>query len=341
MSKNRPEQPSTQAKRWPKILAPYRRSSLGRSLVELAITLGPFVLLWFGMWAALQVGYWLSLLIAIPTAGFLVRLFAIQHDCSHDSFFGSRAANTWAGRVIGILTLTPFDAWRRAHALHHASSGNLDQRGIGDVTTLTVGEYRARSVLGRLLYRAYRHPVVMFGIGPAYLFVLQHRLPIGLMRGHGISPWVSAMATNLGIAAVAAALIWAVGPAAFLMLHLPVAMLAATAGVWLFYVQHQFEGTHWERISDWSHPEAALHGSSHYVLPPVLRWISANIGAHHVHHLSSRIPFYRLPEVLRDHPELDQTGRLTVRQSLACVRLVLWDEAERRLVSFAKLRSRG
>jgi omega-6 fatty acid desaturase (delta-12 desaturase) len=325
------------AKPWPAVLAPYRKPRLAQSLVELVCTLGPFVALWVAMWMALEAGYWLSLLLAIPTAAFLVRLFMIQHDCSHDAFFGNRAANTWAGRMIGVLTLTPFGAWRRSHSLHHASSGNLDQRGIGDITTLTVEEYRSRSTWGRLLYRAYRHPLVMFGIGPAYLFLLQHRLPVGLMRGHGVAPWVSAMGTNLAIAVVALVAIWAMGLSTFLMLHLPVAVLAASAGVWLFYVQHQFEDTSWERTGEWSHADAALHGSSHYVLPPVLRWFSANIGAHHVHHLSSRIPFYRLPEVLRDHPELNDLGRLTLRESLGCVKLVLWDEAERRLIPFAGL----
>jgi omega-6 fatty acid desaturase (delta-12 desaturase) len=329
--------PSPQPKPWPVVLAPYREPSLVQSLVELTVTLGPFLGLWVAMWLALTVGYWLSLLLAIPTAAFLVRLFMIQHDCSHDAFFRNRSANTWAGRMIGVLTLTPFGAWRRSHGLHHASSGNLDQRGIGDITTLTVEEYRARPLWGRMTYRAYRHPLVMFGIGPAYLFLLQHRLPMGLMRGHGVSPWVSAMGTNLAIVLVALAAAWAVGPATFLMLHLPVAVLAGSAGVWLFYVQHQFENTSWERAADWTHAEAALHGSSHYVLPPVLRWFSANIGAHHVHHLSSRIPFYRLPEVLRDHPELNGLGRLTLTQSLGCVKLVLWSEAERRLVSFASL----
>lgn len=329
--------PSTSSKRWTALLARYREPSLRRSLFEIAVTLGPFVALWLAMWFALDVGYWLTLLLAIPTAAFLVRLFMIQHDCSHDAFFGSRSANVWVGRVLGVLTLTPFDAWRRSHSHHHASSGNLDQRGIGDVTTLTVEEYRSSSLWARLAYRAYRHPLVMFGIGPAYLFLLQHRLPVGLMTGHGLSPWISAMGTNAAILSVSLVLMALIGPATFLMIHLPVAVLAGSAGVWLFYVQHQFEETTWARSPEWTHAEAALHGSSHYVLPPPLRWLSANIGAHHIHHLSSRIPFYRLPEVLRDYPELNDIGRLTLRQSLGCVRLVLWDDAERRLVTFASL----
>ena len=187
--------------------------------------------------------------------------------------------------------------------MHHATSGNLDRRGIGDIDTLTVREYLARSRWGRLRYRLYRHPLVMFGIGPAYLFLLQHRLPVGLMRG-GWRPWLSTMATNLAIAAIVAALIWLVGVRPFLLVHLPIMLLAASIGVWLFYVQHQFEDTVWADGQDWNMHEAALHGSSHYDLPAVLRWFTANIGMHHVHHLCSRIPFYRLPHVLRDHPEL-------------------------------------
>lgn len=323
--------------RWPKILAAYREPSLARSIFEIVITAVPFVALWIAMWASLQVGYWLCLLLALPAAGFLVRLFIIQHDCSHGSFFRGRRANDWVGRVIGVVTLTPHDVWRRTHALHHASSGNLDRRGIGDVDTLTVREYVALSRRGRLAYRLYRHPLVMFAIGPAYLFILQHRLPLGLMRT-GWQPWMSAMATNAGIAMLTAGLIWLVGIGPFLMIHLPIALIGAAVGVWLFYVQHQFEHTLWQPGAEWSHPEAALHGSSHYDLPAVLRWFTANIGVHHVHHLCSRIPFYRLSEVLRRHPELASVSRLTLMQSFGCVRLVLWDEARQRLVSFRDAR---
>jgi omega-6 fatty acid desaturase (delta-12 desaturase) len=236
--------------------------------------------------------------------------------------------------------MTPYDCWRHTHAAHHATSGNLDQRGMGDIDTLTVREFRARPLLGRIRYRLYRHPLVMFGIGPAYLFLLKHRLPFGLMRA-GWKPWVSAMATNFAIALIAATLIWFIGVKAFLLVHLPVILLAATFGVWLFYVQHQFEQTTWERGEDWNLHADALHGSSHYDLPAVLRWFTANIGIHHVHHLCSRIPYYRLPQALRDHPELRGLGRLTLLQSFSCVRLVLWDEAQRRLVSFRDVRAPG
>ena len=323
-----------------KELAPYRESSSARSLFELVVTAVPFLLTWFLIWAAVDAGYWIGLLLAVPAAGFLVRLFLIQHDCGHGSFFPNRPTNDWVGRILGVLTLTPYDYWRHSHALHHATSGNLDHRGIGDIDTLTVGEFQARTPLRQFLYRLYRHPIVMFGIGPAYLFLLRHRLPMGLMRS-GWRPWVSAMATNAAIAILVAAAIWLVGVGPFLLVHLPITLLAAAIGVWLFYVQHQFEDTFWDHEGDWSFQEAALHGSSHYDLPPILRWFTANIGVHHVHHLSSRIPYYRLPEVLRDRPELQDVGRLTLLDSLRSVRLVLWDEKKRRLVSFREALQAG
>ncbi len=321
------------ARIWAQILARYRKPSGARSTFEIVITVVPLVLLWILMWATLDLGYWFCLLLAVPAAGFLVRLFMIQHDCGHGAFFHHRLANDWVGRVIGVLTLTPYDFWRRTHAIHHASSGNLDRRGIGDIRTLTVQEYLALSRWGRLRYRLYRHPIVMFGLGPAYLFILRHRLPIGVMCG-GCQPWLSTMATNAAIAALVAIVIWFVGVGPFLLVHLPIAFLAASIGVWLFYVQHQFEGTFWAEDWAWNLHAAALHGSSHYDLPGILRWFTANIGVHHIHHLCSRIPYYRLPDVLREHPELVATGRLTLLQSLRCVRLVLWDGDGLRLISF-------
>ena len=323
-----------------KLLVDYSKPSNARGIVELAITALPLVALWAAAWFAYWLGHpWASLLIAIPAAGFLVRLFMIQHDCGHGAFFSDKRANDWVGRVLGVVTLTPYDFWRHAHAIHHATSGNLERRGVGDIDTLTVDEYRALSRWGRLRYRAYRHPLVMFGIGPAYLFLLRQRLPFGMMRG-GWTPWVSTMATNLAIALIVAGLAWLIGIKAFLLIHLPMMLLAGSAGVWLFYVQHQFEYTTWEVDEKWRPHEAALHGSSHYDLPAFLRWFTANIGVHHVHHLSSRIPYYRLPRVLKDHPELRQLGRLTLMDSFRCVRLVLWDEAQRRLVSFREFRSK-
>jgi acyl-lipid omega-6 desaturase (Delta-12 desaturase) len=329
---------ASDARSWARVLARYREPNDARSIVEIVITLGPLVALWALAWTMYYVGFWwLSLLIAVPAAGFLVRLFMIQHDCGHGAFFSHRLANDWVGRVIGVLTLTPYDFWRLTHAAHHASSGNLDHRGVGDVDTLTVEEYLNLSFWGRLGYRLYRHPVVMFGVGPAYLLVLRQRLPFGMING-GWRPWLSTMATNFAIALVIAALIWFVGIGPFLLVHLPITLIAGSIGVWLFYVQHQFDPTFWARNGEWTLHEAALYGSSFYDLPGVLRWFTANIGVHHVHHLCSRIPFYRLPRALRDHPELRSVSRLTMLHSFRCVRLVLWDEGKRRLITFRELR---
>jgi acyl-lipid omega-6 desaturase (Delta-12 desaturase) len=217
-----------------------------------------------------------------------------------------------------------------------ANGAALDHRGFGDVDTLTVREFLALSRWRQLMYRLYRNPIVMFGVGPMYLFVLQHRLPVGLMRSSWHF-WLSTMATNIAIAALAATMIWLVGLGPFLLVQLPITLLAGSIGVWLFYIQHQFEDTFWARDESWNFHEAALHGSSHYDLPSVLRWFSANIRVHHVHHLCSRIPYYRLPRVLRDHPELAIVGRLTLRDSLHCVRMVLWDERRHRLISFREM----
>jgi len=323
---------------WTQALARYRQPQPLRSVFEIAITVVPFVLFWaVGAYAAMN-GHWWGLLATIPAAGFLVRLFILQHDCGHGSLFSQRPLNDWIGRLIGVFTLTPYDYWRRTHAVHHASSGNLDRRGVGDIDTLTVAEYRSRSPWQRLRYRLYRHPVVMFGVGPAWLFVCQYRLPVGLMRA-GPRPWVSTLATNLAIALPIALMIWAIGLVPFLLVQIPITLMAATGGVWLFYVQHQFEDTHWAESSDWNFQHAALHGSSHYDLPRPLRWLSGNIGIHHVHHLAARIPFYRLPEVLKDFPELKGVSRITFFESLKCVKLVLWDESMLRLVSFREERA--
>jgi acyl-lipid omega-6 desaturase (Delta-12 desaturase) len=325
---------------WIRILKDYREPSRFRSIVELTITVVPFVVLWALAWAAVDSGHWWGLVATVPAAGFLLRLFVIQHDCGHGSFFPTRRANDWLGRTLGVLTLTPYGYWRRTHAAHHANSGNLDERGMGDVDTLTVAEYLALPRWRRLGYRLYRHPVVMFGLAAPFMFFLQHRVPVGLMRA-GRQPWVSTMGTNLAIAVAAAAAIWAVGLVPFLLVHVPIVMMAATAGVWLFFVQHQFEDTYWARDPQWQFHRAGLHGSSHYDLPPGLRWLTGHIGVHHVHHLSSRVPFYRLPAVLRDHPELRGVSRLTLVDSLRCARLVLWDEDRRQLVTFRDVRGRA
>ncbi len=318
---------------WVSRLAAYRHPSNRRAIIEVAVTAIPFVALWVMMAFLAQYSLWLVLLLAVPTAGFMVRLFMIQHDCGHGAMFSSRRVNDWVGRILGVITLTPYDFWRQSHALHHAGSGNLDRRGVGDIDTLTVREYQARGLLGRLAYRIYRHPLVLFGVGPAYLFIVRNRVPFGV-KGSGAMPWTSTMLTNLAIITLSALMIYLVGLGSFLLIHVPVVLIGASIGVWLFYVQHQFETTTWEHEPAWTHGESALHGSSYYDLPRPLMWMTGNIGIHHLHHLSSRIPFYRLPQVLSDHPELKGIGRITLWESLKCVRLTLWDEDRKRLVPF-------
>ena len=332
---------SISALQWAQILARYRKPSHSRSILEIALTLLPFAGLWTLAWAASRFGYWeLSPPFSILAAGFLVRLFMVQHDCGHGAFFRRRRMNDWVGRVIGVFTLTPYDAWRRSHSIHHAGAGHLKRRGIGDIGTLTVREFQALSYWRRLRYRLYRHPLIMFGIGPGYLFVLRNRLPVGFIHG-GRRAWTSTFATNLTSAVVVATLIWFVGIGPFLLIQLPITLIAALIGVWLFYIQHQFEKTFWAHGDKWGLHEAALYGSSHYDLPRVLRWFTANIGVHHAHHLCSGIPYYHLPRVLSEHPELGEVNRLTLLQSFGCVRLVLWDETQRRLVSFRDARAIG
>ncbi len=325
---------TTVARDWVKILSAYREPNTVRSSFELALTVGAFVFLWALAWYVMSISALLTFVISLFNAAFLLRLFVIQHDCGHSAFLKNRTLSDWLGRVIGIVTLTPYDVWRSSHALHHSSSGNLGRRGMGDVHTLTVAEYQARTPLKRLLYRLYRHPLVMFGLGPGYLFFLQNRLPLGL-TGHA-KYWVSSMGTNAVIVFALSVMFYFGGAMPILLIFLPSTLLAASAGVWLFYVQHQFEDTHWEAEEDWDLHDAALHGSSHYVLPSVLQWISGNIGIHHVHHLYSRIPFYRLPEVLQDHERLASSSRLTIKQSLQSARLHLWDENRKKLVSFGQ-----
>lgn len=318
-------------------LAPYRQPDARRSVLEITVTIIPFIAVWAAMYALFQYSMTAAWALAPLAAFLLVRLFIIQHDCGHSSTFESRAANDWVGRALGVLTLTPYDYWRRSHALHHASSGNLDRRGIGDITTLTVDEYRALSFWRRVGYRVYRHPLVMFVIGPSWLFMVSHRLPL-LSAVRGDLPWLSTMGTNAAIIVLYGALMYVIGPWTFLLIQLPIVALAASLGVWLFYVQHQFEDTYWHRTGHWTHEDAALHGSTFYDLPRPFMWLTGNIGIHHVHHLSSRIPFHRLPQVIRDYPELTNIGRFTFTDSIRCIGLSLWDERAGKLVSFRQSR---
>lgn len=330
-----PTAPDIAARDWLRVLAKYREPIESRSVFEVVVTLVPLMAIWCAAWWALSISVFLSLAFSVLGAMFLVRMFLIQHDCGHGAFFKNRSVNNWLGRFIGVLTLTPYDVWKHSHAIHHSGSGNLDKRGTGDIFTYTVEEYNNLSSFGKLRYRAYRHPITLFVIGPFYTFHLQQRLPVGFMKD-GWRFWVSSMGTNLGMALMAAGLIYLMGLSAFLWVYLPMTILAASIGVWLFYVQHQFEETHWDQADDWDLHEAALHGSSHYVLPQPLRWLTANIGVHHIHHLYSRIPYYRLYDVLGEHPALDEVHRLTLRESFESVKLQLWDENSRKLVSYSE-----
>lgn len=333
---NPPLAETKDARDWVKVLSKYRDPNWQQSWFEVIVTAGPFVVLWALAWWALSFSYLLALGLSVINGLFLVRLFTIQHDCGHGSFFASRETCDWLGRVLGVLTLTPYDVWRRTHSIHHSAHGNLGRRGIGDIHTMTVEEYRAQGWFGRLSYRIYRNPIVLFGFGPSYLFFFQNRLPVGLMNMSKY--WVSAMGTNLVLLIALGMIFYFGGLAPIFLIFVPSTLTAATVGMWLFYVQHQFEDAHWKEDEDWQLHDAALHGSSYYVLPKALQWMSANIGIHHVHHLYSRIPFYRLPEVLRDQPELASNNRMTIRESLASARLHLWDQSTNRLLSFRQVR---
>ncbi len=291
------------------------------------------------MFLSLRVHYALTLLLAVPTAGFLIRLFMIQHDCGHGSFFKSRRASGLVGHWIGALTLLPYDYWKKTHAHHHAHSGDLEQRGFGDVETLTVEEYLALSPGGKRKYRTYRNPLVLFGLGALWHFVIKQRYPWNLPKSW-TRAWRSVWLTNLSIAGIAGVMMFLIGWKSFFLIQTPVIVITCSIGVWLFYVQHQFEDTYWETKPDWDFYDAALKGSSHLVLPAPLRWLTASIGIHHVHHMSPRIPNYRLNECLKANPELQTATRVTIRESWILTRLHLWDSAAGRLIGFRELRSR-
>ncbi len=310
------------------------RADAKRSISQLLTTATAFFALLVIMGAVSQSRYWLTLLLAVPAGGLLVRLFIIQHDCGHGSFFRTRAANDLLGRGLSVLTLTPYGSWSQGHAAHHASTGNLDRRGRGDVETWTVDEYRASPPLRRLLYRLYRNPFLMVGVGAPINFIVLQRLPVhanGDSR-RSILALDLALVIAFGLSCVTFGAVRVVGT------YLPVIVIASWIGNWLFYVQHQFDRTEWERAADWNFHVASLSGSSYFKLPPILQWFSGNIGLHHVHHLSSRVPNYHLQACLDAAPELDPlTKVITVRESVACWRLALWDEHRRALVGFREL----
>ena len=328
------------ASSWRAMVAPYLKPNGWTASFQLVTTALPLALAMAAIMAGLHWGLWWVLLL-VPVAAFLVvRMFMIQHDCGHGSFFPARWANDLLGAALGLLTLTPYRFWRGSHAEHHAGSGNLDRRGIGDVTTLTLDEYDALPWRKRLGYRLYRHPAVMFGLGPTWYFLISQRFPSG-SPWRRWRDWVSVLGTDLGLLAGAALLVVTLGPVPLLLGWLPVVLLAATIGIWLFFVQHQFEDAYWQPKPAWNFQTAALQGSSFYDLPRVLHWLTGNIGFHHVHHLSSRIPNYRLRACHEANPPLQAVPRLTLRASLGCPRLALWDSRQRKLVSFRSLRHRS
>jgi omega-6 fatty acid desaturase (delta-12 desaturase) len=323
--------PST--RNWKSLISRFQISSTRRALWQLANSLIPYILLWFGMVYALAESYWLMLPIAILASGFLVRIFIIFHDCGHESFLKSRTANHLTGAVTGLLTLTPYLHWRWHHALHHRTAGNLDTRGVGDVWTMTVEEYRGSSRWKRLGYRLARNPLILFVVVPFFIFILAQRLHSGIAPPRERR---SVHLTNLAILLAALAVSALIGVKAFLTIQLTVSTIAGGAGIWLFYVQHQFQGAYWQRSSQWNYLAAALEGSSFYKLPRILQWFSGNIGFHHVHHLSPRIPNYNLQQCHEANSlSLFQRIRpITLLASLKSLTFRLWDETRQMYVGF-------
>ena len=316
---------------WRDSIEVYERPAVSRSLLDLATSVLPYVLLSVAGYLTFSVSVWITLGLSVLASGFLLRTFIVFHDCAHGSFFRSRSANLWVGRLCALLTFQAFADWRHSHAVHHGSAGDLDRRGTGDVPTLTVDEYMARSWRGRLAYRLFRNPLVMFGIGPIWSLMVTPRIWSKNQRPRQRhSVWL----TNLALAATLAPIWWFEGFGAWVVVQMPAAVIAGTAGVFLFYVQHQFEDAYWVPHSHWDYVEAALRGSSHLQLPQPLRWLTANIGLHHVHHVAPRIPNYRLQQCHDASAVFQRSPTITLRSATAALRLSLWDEDQRRLVRF-------
>jgi omega-6 fatty acid desaturase (delta-12 desaturase) len=326
--------PNSEKLNWQKLVAPYSQPDAWRSVWQVVNTLVPYFALWAAMFWSLNISYWLTLLLSIPAAGFMVRAFIIFHDCCHGSFFKSRNANEILGVILGIITLTPFYYWRHDHAIHHATAGNLDKRGVGDVPTLTVQEYLAAPWWKRTGYRILRNPLFLFTVGSTFVFLISHRLWI---PGTGRREKINVLYTNFVQLAIVITLGQWLGYAAFFKVFLPIAVLASSAGVWLFYVQHQFETVYWAPKEQWSFFKAGLQGSSFYKLPAILQWFSGNIGFHHIHHLSPKIPNYFLQKCYKANPEL-QIRPMTLFASLKSTSLHLYDETAGKLVGYGILK---
>jgi len=320
--------------RWQAVVAKYAKPDMRRSLWQVANTVIPYFVLWYLMYRSLAVGYWLTLILAFPAAGFMARMFIIFHDCCHGSFFRSMNANDRLGLVMGVLTLTPFYDWKHSHAIHHATAGDLDRRGIGDVYTMTVEEYLAAPWYKQFGYRIMRNPVILFTISSIFVFTVKHRFwgPAAGRREKSSVIW-----TNIALVAVVAWIIYAIGWKAFVLVEIPMRLITCSVGVWLFYVQHNFDPTYWERHADWEFFNAGMDGSSFYKLPKVLQWFTGNIGYHHIHHLSPKIPNYKLEQCHNENPVF-QIEPLTFRASLKSLFFRLWDEKNKMLVGWEVLK---
>ncbi len=330
-----PNRNSADTAAWKEIVRKYQEPSLPRALWQVVNTFGAYAGLWYLMYLSLPISYWLTVPLAILAGGILVRMFIIFHDCGHGSFFKSRAANDFLGYITGVFTFTPYYHWRWEHAIHHASSGHLDKRGTGDVWTMTVQEYLEASRWKKFAYRLARNPLILFGIAPVTLFLVIQRFPAlkADKRERYSVYWMNVM-----ILAVASGLVWIFGLWPYLLIQFIVILVAGGAGVWMFYVQHQFENVYWERGENWDYTAAALQGSSFYKLPRILQWFTGNIGFHHIHHLSPRIPNYNLERCHRADPLFQQVKPITLFSSLKSLTIHLWDEQQKKLVGFGHLR---